>query len=67
MVQVALGSLLKGKTSITIAHRMGTIRAVDRIVMMQEGRIIEIGSYSELLEGCEPFRKLHAQQFGQGG
>jgi len=65
LVQEALVSLLKGKTSITIAHRMGTIRAADRIVMMQEGKIIAIGSYSELLEECDPFRKLHAQQFGQ--
>ncbi len=64
LVQEALGHLLKGRTSITIAHRLGTIRAVQRIVVMDEGKIVASGSYEKLLEGCEPFKRFHAQQFG---
>lgn len=65
LVQQALARLLSGKTSITIAHRIGTIRTVDKIVMIDRGEIKAQGSYEELLKSCEPFQRLHAQQFGE--
>lgn len=65
LVQEALRTLLAGRTSITIAHRIGTIRAADRIVVMESGRILADGPYAALLAQCEAFRRFHAQQFGE--
>jgi ATP-binding cassette subfamily B protein len=65
LVQRALARLLSGKTSITIAHRIGTIRAADKIVMLDGGEIVASGSYRALLTKCKPFQDLHAQQFGE--
>jgi ATP-binding cassette subfamily B protein/subfamily B ATP-binding cassette protein MsbA len=48
-VQRALDQLLKGRTTITVAHRLSTIRKVDRIVVMDQGSIAEVGSYDELM------------------
>jgi ABC-type multidrug transport system fused ATPase/permease subunit len=67
LVQDAVSHLIRNRTSITIAHRMGTIRTVDRIIMMDAGRIIAEGTYDSLLSSCEPFQRFHAQQFGSGG
>ncbi|MBN1424994.1 ABC transporter ATP-binding protein [Candidatus Fermentibacteria bacterium] len=65
LVQEALRRLLHGRTSITIAHRIGTIRAVDRIVVMERGRVLDEGNCTELLRRCEPFRRFWSQQFGE--
>ncbi|MFC0339369.1 ABC transporter ATP-binding protein [Paracoccus niistensis] len=48
-IQSALDALAVGRTTLVIAHRLGTIRKADRIVVMNEGRIAEIGSHAELL------------------
>lgn len=48
-IQSALDALAVGRTTLVIAHRLGTIRSADRIVVMSEGRIAEIGSHAELL------------------
>lgn len=48
-VQQALESLLKNRTAVLVAHRLGMVRLADKIVMMQEGRIVEYGKPSELL------------------
>ncbi|MCQ0971123.1 ABC transporter ATP-binding protein/permease [Paracoccus sp. TK19116] len=47
-IQSALDALSQGRTTLVIAHRLGTIRNADRIVVMQQGRIVEIGSHDEL-------------------
>lgn len=50
LVQEALGELMKGRTSIVIAHRLATIRKVDEIHVIEQGEIIEFGSHEELLQ-----------------
>jgi ATP-binding cassette subfamily B protein len=49
-VQHAIDELSRGRTTITIAHRLSTVRAADRIVVMDQGRIVESGSHHRLLE-----------------
>jgi ATP-binding cassette subfamily B multidrug efflux pump len=49
VIQEALAKMLKGRTSFVIAHRLSTIRNADRIVMMSEGEILEIGNHEELM------------------
>ena len=50
--------ILKNKTSISIAHRLATIEDSDKIIVMREGRIIEDGTYQELMEKREHFYRL---------
>lgn len=49
LIQKALETLTKGRTVITIAHRLSTIRNADSIAVLQDGRIIEQGSYNQLM------------------
>lgn len=52
------------KTVISISHRLSTIREADRIVMMKSGKVTAMGTYNELLTGCDEFRDLFAGQIG---
>jgi ABC-type multidrug transport system fused ATPase/permease subunit len=64
LIQQALDDLVKGRTVITIAHRLSTIRNADRVVVMEQGRIVEIGSFAELSHSEGHFsRMLAAQEF----
>lgn len=64
LIQDALRTLLTGRTAFVIAHRLSTVRDADRIVVMEDGRIVEEGSYAELLALGGTFARLHAAQFG---
>ncbi|QLG89454.1 lipid A export permease/ATP-binding protein MsbA [Chitinibacter bivalviorum] len=63
-VQEALENLMKGRTTLVIAHRLSTIEKVDRIVVMQSGRIIESGKHAELIAKNGMYAQMHAVQFG---
>jgi len=64
-VQEALEELMRGRTSIIIAHRLATILACDRIVVMDHGRIHAIGTHRQLLEQSSLYARLAALQFGE--
>ncbi len=62
-VQAALDELMRNRTTIVIAHRLSTIEKADRIIVMQEGRIAEIGSHPELLARNQLYAQLYRIQF----
>lgn len=64
LIQDALGKLMKGRTSIVIAHRLSTIAKLDRIVVMDDGKIVEQGTHKELLDKNGPYAKLWTHQSG---
>ena len=63
-IQESLKSLMTGKTVIAIAHRLSTIAAMDRLVIMDEGRIVEEGSHAELLNSGGIYSSLWRRQSG---
>jgi subfamily B ATP-binding cassette protein MsbA len=63
MVQKALSNLMKNRTTIVIAHRLSTIMHADKIVVLEEGKIREVGRHAELLKGDGLYRKLYEMQF----
>ena len=63
-VQRALDAALRGRTSLVIAHRLSTIRQADRIVVVDDGRVVETGRHEELLGLGGLYAHLHATQFG---
>ena len=63
-IQGALANLMKGKTSIVVAHRLSTIAGLDKIVVLNDGVIVEQGSHKELLKAGGAYAKLWGRQSG---
>ncbi len=74
-IQRALARLMRGRTTLVIAHRLSTIQAADRIVVLDEGRVLETGTHAELLARPDGlYRRLYREQYrardvtaGEGG
>ncbi len=66
-VQAALETLMQGRTTIVIAHRLSTIEKASRIVVLDQGRITEVGNHQELLAAQGIYARLHKIQFATGG
>ena len=65
LIQEALDTLMKGRTNCVIAHRLSTIINADKIVVMENGEIKEVGNHQELLQNNGIYRKLYEIQFGK--
>jgi ATP-binding cassette subfamily B protein len=63
LIQHATEKLTKGRTSIVIAHRLSTIQNSDKIIVLEKGEIVEIGSHAELIKKEGYYKKLHDIQF----
>jgi ATP-binding cassette subfamily B protein len=61
-IQQALANLIRGRTTIAIAHRLSTLRRADRLVVIENGRIVQIGKHDELLEAGGSYARLHRAQ-----
>ena len=64
LIQEALGRLMRGRTTFVVAHRLSTIRNARRIVVLDQGRIVEVGSHETLLDSGGLYARLHAMQAG---
>ena len=64
MIQDALNNLMKGRTSIVVAHRLSTIAGLDEIVVLKNGKIVEQGTHRELLVRGGEYQKLWSRQSG---
>ena len=65
LVQQALERLMEGRTTLVIAHRLATVRAADRIVVMDQGRIVEQGTHAQLTAGGGLYARLASLQFDE--
>ena len=63
MIQKAISEILKNRTSIVVAHRLSTIKEVDKIIVIDSGEIKEMGNHKELLEKNGFYKKLYEMQY----
>jgi subfamily B ATP-binding cassette protein MsbA len=64
-VQAALETLIRGRTTLVIAHRLSTVENADRIVVLEAGRVVEMGTHAQLLAGNGRYARLYRMQFAR--
>ena len=64
VIQSALHTLMQGKTVVAIAHRLSTLREMDRIIVLENGKIVEDGNHESLKEGGGVYQRLWEHQAG---
>ncbi len=63
LVQAALGRLMEGRTALVIAHRLSTVRNADKIAVVDDGRIVELGTHEKLFQSGKLYRRFYDMQF----
>ena len=66
-VQTAIDRLMSGRTSFVIAHRLSTLRHANRLLVLDEGRMVGLGTHRELLSNCSTYQRLWGAQIGERG
>ena len=62
-IQLALETLMQGRTTFVIAHRLSTIESADMIIVLEKGSIVECGTHQDLLASGGHYKQLHQLQF----
>ena len=62
-IQLAISNLMEGRTTVTIAHRLSTITHAHKILVIEKGRIIDIGTHDDLIETCDLYKRIYDLQY----
>jgi ATP-binding cassette subfamily B protein len=66
LIQQALPTLMQGRTTLVIAHRLATVQSADRIAVIEQGKVLAVGTHKQLIAGNELYARLAALQFTAG-